>query len=119
MEFETFYQDILKDISHLRRYYQIKNLRHTCEKYSQIKVPYQYRTVINNLRRNKNLAILKQDKRRGIVTLDKNKYVEKCIFVVTTDKFKKLDSSSTATRESKVQRTLRKMKFKFTEREYY
>ena len=93
-------------------------MRHTCEKYSQIKVPYQYRTVINNLRRNKNLAILKQDKGRGIVILDKNKYVEKRI-QDKTDKFKKLDSSSTATRESKVQRTLRKMKFKFTEREYY
>ena len=93
-------------------------MRHTCEKYSQIKVPYQHRTVINNLRRNKNLAILKQDKGRGIVILDKNKYVEKRI-QDKTDKFKKLDSSSTATRESKVQRTLRKMKFKFTEREYY
>ena len=122
MEFKTFYQNILKDISHfpLDDITRLKTkLRHTCEKYSQIKVAYQYRTVINNLRRNKNLAILKQDKGRGVVILDKNKYIEKCIFTVTTDKFKKLDSSLTATCESKVQRTLRKMKSKFTERKYY
>ena len=36
-----------------------------------------------------------------------------------TDKFKKLNSSQTATCESKVQCTLRKMKSKFTEQEYY
>ena len=120
VEFETFYQNILKDIAHLPAddITRLKTkLRYTCEKYSQIRVPYKYRTVINNLRRNKDLAILKQDKGRGVVLLDKNKYIEKCISIVTTDKFRKLDSSPTATCESKVQRTLRKMKF--TEREYY
>ena len=122
MEFETFYQNILKDISHLPvdHITRLKTkLCHTCEKYSQIKVSYQYRTVINNLRRNKNLAILKQDKGRGIVILDKNKYTEKCISIVATHKFKKSDNSPTATCESKVQRTLRKMKSKFSGREYY
>ena len=122
MEFGTFYHSILKDISHIPvdDITRLKTkLCHTCEKYSQIKVPYQYRTVINNLHRNKNLAILKQDKGRGIVILDKNKYIEKFISIVTTDKFKKIDNSPTATCESKVQRTLRKMKFKFTEQEYY
>ena len=117
MEFETFYQNILKDISHLPIDYITRlktKLRHTCEKYSQIKVPYQYRTVIN-----KNLAILKQHKGRGIVILDKNKYIEKCISIVTIHKFKKLDNSPTATCESKVQHTLRKMKSKFSGREYY
>ena len=72
MEFETFYQNILKDISHLPVDYTTRlktKLRHTCKKYSQIKVLYQYRTVISNLRRNKNLAMLKQDKGRGIVIL--------------------------------------------------
>ena len=62
VKFETFYQNILKDISHLPvdDINRLKTkLRHTCEKYSQIKVPYQYRTVINNLRYNKNFAILK------------------------------------------------------------
>ena len=54
-----------------------------CLYLSQIKVPYQYCTVINNLRRNKNLAVLKQDKGRGVVILDKNKYIEKCISIVT------------------------------------
>ena len=57
--------------------------------------------------------MLKQDKGRGIVILDKNKYIEKCFSILTTD------NSPTATCDSKVQHTLRTMKFEFTEREYY
>ena len=56
VEFETFYQNILKDISHLP-VDDITRLKtkqsHTCKKYSQIKVPYQHRTIINNLGCNK------------------------------------------------------------------
>ena len=119
MEFETFYHSILKDISHIPVDDITRLKTKLCHTYSQIQVPYQYCTVINNLHRNKNLAIPKQDKGRRIVILDKNKYIEKCISIVMTDKFKKIDNSPTATCESKVQRILRKMKFKFTEREYY
>ena len=57
-------------------------LRHTCAKYSQVKVPYKYRTVIDNLRRNKDLAILKQDKGKGIVLLDRTVYIGKCLLII-------------------------------------
>ena len=65
VEFETFHQNILNDISHapvddITRFKT--KLRHTCKRYRKIKVPYQYRTVINNLHRKKNLGILKQNK---------------------------------------------------------
>ena len=86
-EFEMFYQNILKDISHLNNdvITRLKTkLRHTCNKYSRIKVPYKYRNVINNLRRNKQLVILKQDKERGVVLLDKTTYVERNVFLLTT-----------------------------------
>ena len=49
----------------------------------------------------------------------KSNILKKCLSIVTTEKFKKLDSSPGATCQSKVQHTLRKMKFKFTEQEYY
>ena len=120
-EFEMFYQNILKDISHLNNdvITRLKTkLRHTCDKYSRIKVPYKYRNVITNLRRNKQLVILKQDKGRGVVLLDKTKYVEKCFSIINTNKFKKLDKNPTVSYEAKIQRTLRKMKSRFTLQEY-
>ena len=75
----------------------------TRDKYSRIKVPYKYRNVINNLRRNKQLVILKQDKGRGVVLLDKTKHVEKCFSIINTNKFKKSDKNPTASYEAKIQ----------------
>ena len=60
-----FYQNILNDLTNLPEHDTMAlkpKLRHTCEKYNQIKVPCKYRTVIDNLRRNKYLVILKQVK---------------------------------------------------------
>ena len=111
----------MKDISHLNNEVitRLKNkLRHTCDKNNRIKVPYKYRNFINNLRRNKQLVILKQDKRRGVVLLDKTKYIEKCFSIVNTNKFKKLDKNPTVSYEAKIQRTLRKTKSRFTLQEY-
>ena len=72
-EFEIFHQNILNDLPNLPEH-DIMALKtklcHTCEKYSQIKVPYKYRTVTDNLRRNKDLVILKQDKGKAVVLLD-------------------------------------------------
>ena len=111
----------MKDISHLNNDVLTRlktKLRHTCHKYSRIKVPYKYRNVITNLRRNRQLVILKQDKGRGIVLLDKTKYVEKCFSIINTSKFKKLDKNPTVSYEAKIRRTLRKMKSRFTLQEY-
>ena len=58
VEFEMFYQNILKDISHLNNEVITRlktKLQHTCDKYSGIKVPYKYCNVINNLCRISNL----------------------------------------------------------------
>ena len=82
---------------------RLKNkLRHTCDKYSRIKVPYKYHNVITNLRRNKQLVILKQDKGRGVVLLNKTKYVEKFFSIINTNKFKKLDKNPTISYEAKI-----------------
>ena len=110
-----------KDISHLNNdvITRLKTkLRHICDKYSRIKVPCNYRHVINNLRRNKQLIIFKQEKGKGVVLLDKTKYVKKCFSIINTNKFKKLDKNTTVSYEAKIQRILMKMKSQFTLEEY-
>lgn len=90
-------------------------LQHTCDKYSRIKVSYQYRTAINNLCNNKQLAILKQDKGGGIFLLGKTRYVERFLSIISTNKFKKLDKNPTFTYDTKIQRTFKKIKSIFTQ----
>ena len=66
-EFESFYYQILKHTNQLdqRRQDELKSkIRRTCENYSQIKVPYKYQKVTDNISRNKDILI-KQDKGRG------------------------------------------------------
>ena len=89
-------------------------LRSTCEKYSQINVPYKYKKVIDNLSKIKNIAILKQDKGRGVVISDSTN-TEKCMALLNTGHFKRLTTDHTAATERKIQKVLRKIKSNFTE----
>ncbi len=45
-------------------------LRSACDKYSGIKVPYKYQNVVANLRKNRDIVILQQDKGRGVVMME-------------------------------------------------
>ena len=81
-EFDLFYQVLFNNIDHLpeNTISQIKTkLWWTCESYSKICVPYKYKQVVNDLAKNNNIVIMKQDKGRGVVTMDKTKYQEKCL----------------------------------------
>ena len=62
-------------------------LRNTYEKYSKILVPYKYMKIIDQLSRKKDLCILKQDKRRGVVLMDKTKYTNKYLEIFETNQF--------------------------------
>ena len=42
-----------------------------------MKIPYQDRKTIENLSKRNDVIILKQDKGRGVVLMEKNKYTEK------------------------------------------
>ena len=70
------------------------------------------------MRRKKDLVILKQDKGKGVVLLDKTVYIDKCLSILNTQQFQQLDVSPTAANEYKIQRPLRKIKSKFTQQEY-
>ena len=71
----------------------LKNkLRHTCDKYSQTGVPCKYHTIIDNLCRNKDLAIMKQDKGKGAVSLHRTVYIDKCLSILNTQQFEQLEN---------------------------
>ena len=121
VEFEQFYQGLLRNLTHIpdNELTSLKTkLRSTCEKYSKINVPYKYKKVIDNLSKNKNIVILKQDKGRGVVILDTTKYTEKCMALLNAERFKRLTTDPTAAIERKIQKVFRKIKYKFSEREH-
>ena len=111
-EFEQFYQGLVKNLSNIPAddLTRIKTkLLSTCEQYSNVKVPYKYRKTVNNLKNNPNIVLLKQDKGRGVVVLDKTKYTEKCLSLLNSPQFTTLQSDPTTKIERKVQNALRKL----------
>ncbi|XP_073232122.1 uncharacterized protein [Porites lutea] len=69
--------------------------------------------ILKELRKNKNIVILKPDKGNGVVILDRVEY-DKGLFKIINDttKFRVLTSDPTLTREGKLQRYLRELKKK-------
>ena len=64
LNLRSFYQGILKHMSHVSDPDKSRlktRVRNACEKYSRIKVPYQYKKIIHNLSKNISIVILKQD----------------------------------------------------------
>ena len=120
-EFEHFFQNLLKDISNIpeRELAQIKTkLRNSCEKYCNVKVSKHQRNAINNLMKRNNNVIMKQDKGRRVVIMDKSKYTEKGLTILSTKTFQNLKLDPTKSTQEKVQRMVRKIKSKFTIQEY-
>ena len=82
----------------------------TFRNYNKIKAPYEHRETVKQLSNNKDIVLLKQDKGRGIVIMDRTKYVEKSLAILNTDKFIELDDDPTAGFQKRVQDCLRSMK---------
>ena len=93
-------------------------IRRTCENYCNVRVPYKYKQIITNLSKNRDIVIMKQDKGKGVVIMDKRKYQEKCLVLLNTDQFRKLNQDPTKKIEGKIQRVLRKIKAHLTPQEY-
>ena len=73
---------------------------------------YKHRETIRNLSNNQNIVIMKQDKGRGATIMDRNKYFNKCLALLKSEKFAKLNQDPTATAGRNVQQILRKIKQK-------
>ena len=61
---------------------------------------------------------MKQGKGHGVVIMNHAKYIEECLSILQGKQFMKLDYDPTSKLESRVQRTLRKMKSKLPENIY-
>lgn len=69
--------------------------------------------VLKNLRRNKDIVILKPDKGNGLVVMDRKAYEQGILSIISdTSKFKVNDNDPTLQREGKLQRFLRTLKSK-------
>ena len=73
----------------------MKKLRNTCKKYCKIKVPFKYKEVIKKLSNNNSIVILKQDKGRGVVIMNRSAYLGKRFTLLNTSQFNKLTKDPT------------------------
>ena len=61
---------------------------------------------------------MKQDKGRRVVIMNRSKYLGECLLILQGKQFMKLNYDRTSKLESKIQRTLRKIKSKLQENIY-
>lgn len=119
--FEKFYQHVIPHTTHLdeREKTGLKSkFLSTFRNYSKIKNTCEQQQVIDGLRRNKNIVILKQDKGRGVVVMNKSDYFQKALGFLEEPPFIKLGEDPTKSFQGKVQRTLLKMKNAFDKKTY-
>ena len=120
-EFEAFYYHLNKQLKQIptNEKDELKTkLRKTCENYYKINNPRNTNRIITNLAKNNNLMVMKQDKGRGVVLVDKAKYVEKVTSLLDTDNFKEQLTDKTKSAEEAVQRILLKNKTTIGEEMY-
>ena len=123
VEFEYYYKNILSDITDLQEAEKMglkTHLLSACRQYTEIKVPYKHPRVIKSLTENESICLLKQDKGRGVIVIDRTDYVEKCDEMLKSKQFIQLQNDPTAKFERKVQNKLLELKKNkhFTEEEY-
>ena len=74
--------------------------------------------MIEGLYKNQDIAVLRQDKGRGVVILKKSDYISKCESFLGSKEFQLLPDDPTSSFQKNVQDTLRAMKSKFSKAEY-
>ena len=93
-------------------------IRRTCENYLKIPSKSAYEETIRRLSRNNNITVLRQDKGKGVVLMNRSKYIEKCVSQLNSANFSKLNNDPTKSFERKVQDSLRKVKDAIGEETY-
>ena len=118
-EFEKLYQSILYSTDHLthltereRSNFKIKFLE-TFQKYSSVRLTDEHEAVLNRLHKRDDIVILRQDKGRGVVIVDKTTYISKAEDFLGGQEFIELQDDPTKSFQTKVQDTLREMKKSF------
>ena len=115
-ELELFYQNILRYISH-RPEWNLACVEtkfcNTCEKYCKIKVQFKYKEVIQKFSNKNSIVILKQDKGRSVVMMNRSAYLEKCFPLFNTSQFNKPTKDSTHATGRKIQRVVWEIKYTY------
>lgn len=93
-------------------------MRSAREKYNTIKISHKDRQVMKRISKNSRIILLRYDKGREIAIMDKGKYTDKCMNMLKTKQFCKLQKNTTKFIEIEIQRATRKMKMKFSPKEY-
>ena len=65
--------------------------------------------IIDSLSKKQNISIMKQDKGRGVVVMNRSNYTEKCLNILQNEQFIKLRHDPTKSIENQIQRELRKL----------
>ena len=74
--------------------------------------------ILENLYKNPDISILRQDKGRGVVIMNKQDYVNKAERFLNGPEFERLSEDPTNSFQILVQKTLLKMKKNFSQSEY-
>ena len=98
-EFESFFYHIQKHTKNIDQELQDElktKIRRTCEEeHAKLKVPYKHQKIIDKLSRKTEIIILRQDKGRDVTILNRKDYVQKCVSILNTNQFRKLDTDPT------------------------
>ena len=65
---------------------------------------------MSELSKNADITILRQDKCRGVTILCRKGYIQKCVSILNTSQFRKLDTNPSNSFKRKVRRTLQKQR---------
>ena len=65
--------------------------------------------IIDSLSKKQNISIMKQDKGRGVVVMNRSNYTEKCLNILQNEQFIKLRHDPTNSIKNQIQRELRKL----------
>ncbi len=120
-EFEAMYYHLdkhFKDLPANEKDEMKSKIRRTCENYINLPSKSKYEETINRLSKNKDIVILRQDKGKGVILMNRSKYVEKCLSQLETPNFSKLDADPTKSFETKVQKALHNIKDAIGEDQY-
>ena len=108
--FKHFFQKPLKDIPHIPEN-ELNRIKTNVQQWSTAMQRFHTnREIVSKLSKREDIVILKQEKGRGTLLMDRHKYTDKCLALLSTKQFTTLKNDPIKTLESKDQLTLRKIK---------
>lgn len=120
-QLESFYQQISSNqhqVSEDKLEVIKGKLLDTYSKFIKIKMPKYFDDALKKLKNNKDIALIKQDKGKGTVVMNKKDYINKCLEILNTPKFSTCSTDPTKTIENRIQLELRSIKKHFSDTDY-